>query len=178
MRWLVVYATAEGQTAQVATALASRLERAGAEVSLREIRRARDDVEMTQVDRVLVAAPVHRERLPHRMVVFCRRHARDLARRDAVLVSVSLSAAGDVASDWVGLERAVDDFARRTRWRPAAVHHVAGALAFSRYDPLTRWLMRRIARRRGVRLRGEADREFTDWQEVNAIADALGAEAA
>ena len=40
---------------------------------------------------------------------------------------------------------------------------VAGALVYSRYNWLTRWMMRRIARKEGGDTDTARDYEYTDW---------------
>jgi menaquinone-dependent protoporphyrinogen oxidase len=65
-----------------------------------------------------------------------------------------------------------------TGWAPRAIHHAAGAFAFSRYGWLTRLLMRRIARRRGLRLEPDKDYDLTDYARLAAFArDFLAADA-
>jgi menaquinone-dependent protoporphyrinogen oxidase len=176
MRWAVVYATGEGQTGRIAAALAERLEAHGHTVSLHELRRGGSAVDLLDADRVVVAGSIHLGRFATRLARWCAGHAETLTRRRAVLVAVSLTAAGDDAVEWSGLRTIVERFARRTGWRPTAVHHLPGRLAFSRYGPLTRWLMRRIARAHGLDVTGTADIDLTNWEVVRRLADALAGE--
>ena len=180
MRWAVVYATGEGQTERIAAAIAERLRAAGHSVTLHALQRRRGggaaaSPVLDGVDRVVVAGSIHLGRFARRLVRWCRARAAALSARRAVLVVVSLTAAGDEAREWAGLKRIVERFAARTAWNPAAVHHVAGRLAFSRYGPLTRRVMRRIARGHGLDTRGDADVELTDWTAVRWLADELAA---
>lgn len=59
---------------------------------------------------------------------------------------------------------------RETGWRPDEVAAFAGALKYSEYGPLTRVVMKRVARRYGGDTDTSRDYEYTDWDEVAAFA--------
>ncbi|MEO8257290.1 MAG: flavodoxin domain-containing protein [Acidobacteriota bacterium] len=70
----------------------------------------------------------------------------------------------------------IDVFVEETAWRPARVLPVAGALAYSRYNFLIRFVMKRIARKAGAPTDTSRDYEFTDWSVLDAfIGDAIPA---
>jgi menaquinone-dependent protoporphyrinogen oxidase len=177
MRWAVVYATGEGQTGRIAAALAERLQAHGQTVGVHELRRGGAAVALDGVDRVVVAGSIHLGRFARRLVRWCAAHADGLARRRAVLITVSLTAAGDDAAEWSGLRTIVERFGAETGWRAQAIHHVPGRLAYSRYDPLTRWVMHRIARAHGLDAGLAGDVELTDWAAVRRLGDELAASA-
>src|SRR5690606_41877313 len=64
-----------------------------------------------------------------------------------------------------------------TGWQPAEAVAFAGALRYSAYNLLLRWVMRRIARKAAAHLPGATDtsrdHEYTDWAAVDAFADAF-----
>ena len=51
--------------------------------------------------------------------------------------------------------------------QPGATRPVPGALLYTRYNPVNRWMMKRIDT--------SQDYEYTDWNEVRAFADEFGA---
>ena len=53
------------------------------------------------------------------------------------------------------------------------MHHVAGALLYSTYGLFTRWVMRRIAARRGGPTDTPRDHELTDWDGLAKFIDTL-----
>ena len=175
MRWAVVYATGEGQTARIATALAERLRAHGHTVGVHEVRRVGSAVALDGVDRVVVAGSIHLGRFARRLVRWCGAHAEGLARCRAVLVTVSLTAAGDDPAEWSGLRTIVERFGAETGWHARTIHHLPGRLAYARYDPLTRWVMHRIARAHGLTAAGGGDVELTDWEAVRRLGDGLAA---
>lgn len=93
----------------------------------------------------------------------------------SAFLSVSLSAASQAPDDVQGLQRCLDAFVRQTRWAPRSVHHVAGALRYSEYGFLTRWIMRIIALRRRAPTDTRRDHEFTDWKDLADFIDRFAA---
>jgi menaquinone-dependent protoporphyrinogen oxidase len=61
------------------------------------------------------------------------------------------------------VQRMIDVFINDTGWRPARVLPVAGALAYSRYNFIVRFVMKQIARKAGAPTDTSRDYEFTDW---------------
>ena len=86
-----------------------------------------------------------------------------MSRLPTVFFSVSLSATG---SDLPGARKCADAFLHETGWFPSMVRLTAGALMYSRYGFLTRWLMRRIARKAGGGTDTSRDYEYTDWAKL------------
>ena len=67
----------------------------------------------------------------------------------------------------------IDRFVKETGWRPARVFPVAGALAYTRYNVLVRFVMKRIARKAGAPTDTTRDHELTDWRDVDRFAAVL-----
>ena len=53
--------------------------------------------------------------------------------------------------------------------RPAHVLPVAGALAYSQYNFIIRFVMKRIARKAGAPTDTSRDYEFTDWSTLDSF---------
>lgn len=170
MRILLVYATTEGQTAKIAGYARDRLEAEGHAMTLSEAAAAPDP---SAFDAVILAGSLHAGSYQPGLVAYARTHAAALAGVANAFVSVSLSAAGHEASDWLGLDRCLRQFTAVSGWAPQAVHQAAGALRFSKYGWLTRFFMRRIAKARGSDPR--RDSEFTDWQALGGFLSAFAA---
>jgi menaquinone-dependent protoporphyrinogen oxidase len=69
----------------------------------------------------------------------------------------------------------VENFVHETGWHPQRVISVAGALAYTRYGFITRWLMRWISKRIGRPTDTTCDYDFTDWGAVDAFAEQFAA---
>jgi menaquinone-dependent protoporphyrinogen oxidase len=66
-------------------------------------------------------------------------------------------------------------FLRETGWEPELQTSIAGAVVYTKYGPLTRFLMKRIQRAKGLDTDTSRDFEYTDWEDVDRFADAVHA---
>ena len=167
----VFYATREGHTRKIAERIAADLRERGASVDVFDVRGA-GDPDWTTYSVACLAASVHAGRHEREMIAFAKRHRDALVRLDAAFVSVTLSEAGaedparsDAEREAASADahRMIDVFVKETGWRPEHTLPVAGALAYSRYNFLVKFLMKRIARKAGAPTDASRDYEFTDW---------------
>jgi menaquinone-dependent protoporphyrinogen oxidase len=183
MRAAIFFATREGHTRKIADRIAADLRARGVETDVCDVR-ATEHVDWPAYSSVCLAASVHVGRHEHEMIAFARRHRAELERASAVFISVTLSEAGaenpersaearqQAAAD---AQRMIDVFVKDTGWRPARAVPVAGALAYSKYNFLVRFVMKRIARKAGAPTDTSRDYEFTDWPAVDRLAGELAA---
>ncbi|MEM9475791.1 MAG: flavodoxin domain-containing protein [Pseudomonadota bacterium] len=170
MKLLILFATIEGQTRKIADHLAQAAEEMGHTVVMHDA--DTDDVGLALggVDRVVLAASVHRRRHPQSFEKLVQSQADALKGLPTLLYSVSLCAAFDE-----GLKEAqtyVDEMCDRTGFVPSETVLVGGALQFDKYQDYEAWIVRYIAL--GLRNydKAEGDREFTDW---DALTQSLSA---
>ena len=180
----VIYATREGQTHRIAEHIASELRAAHVDVDVYDVGRLASSIDWSRYSTVCVAASVHGGHHEREMIAFVKRNRQDLARLGAVFVSVTLSEAGaedpkapkerreQSAAD---AQRMIDVFVKETGWRPARALPVAGALAYSRYNFIIKFVMKRIARKAGAPTDTSRDYEFTDWAALDRfVGDTMG----
>ena len=60
-------------------------------------------------------------------------------------------------------------FFDETGWRPTVVMPVAGALSYSHYNFLVRFVMKQIAKKEGSGTDTSRDYEYTDWDALDAF---------
>lgn len=170
MQILIGYATSEGQTRKIAEFAADHLGAQGHAVELRSLEDA-TGVEPGRFDGVILAGSVHVGGYQKALTSFARAHAAALNAERDLFLSVSLTAAGNVAEDWEGLRRIIDRFVADTGWTPDRIEHVAGAFRFTEYSLFQAWAMRKIAKARDPGIDTTADTEYTDWDKLAAVLD-------
>jgi menaquinone-dependent protoporphyrinogen oxidase len=172
MRIALFYATREGQTRRIAEHIASGLRARKLEVDVFDVGELPASIDWSRYGSACVAASVHLGHHEKEMLVFVRNHRRELERLGASFLSVTLSEAGaeDPRAPTARREQAAADvkrmvalFVQETGWNPAHVLPVAGALAYSRYNFLVWFVMKRIARKAGAPTDTSRDYELTDW---------------
>jgi menaquinone-dependent protoporphyrinogen oxidase len=167
----VFFATTEGQTHTIAERFAAVLRDEG--FDSRTIDLTRPDarhVDWTAVRGALVGASLHAGRHQRAVATFVHDHAADLNARPSMFFSVSLSAASTRADERTAAQKIADAFPAARGWTPWRVAIVAGRLAYTQYGFLKRLFMKGIARKEGASTDTSRDHEFTDWNQVEAVA--------
>lgn len=180
---LIVYATHEGHTRDVAERLAFTLGKEGLEVTVHDL--AAGPIDPMRFDRVVMASSVQLGRHSRRAVKFARTHRHALAAKDAIFISVcGAIAAAEHAEDPLLCEQyareakqAVDLFIADTGWTPHHVEFVAGAFLYRQYNWLTRLIMKRIAKNEGLSTDTSKNHDYTNWAAIDRLATELGSEA-
>jgi menaquinone-dependent protoporphyrinogen oxidase len=118
---------------------------------------------------VVVAGSLHRHRHQKSFVDYVRRNRGMLHRVPNVLVSVSLTAVHADPRYQAAAQACVDRFVRDTDWRP----QVTWLMRYSRYGPIKKWMVRRIAAGEGGDTDTSRDQEYTDWEHLRHEVEAL-----
>jgi len=112
------------------------------------------------------------------MAKFVKRHLNELQQIPTLFLSVSLSErtvedpqapAEKRAQAEADVARTIDSFLKETGWRPSHVAAVAGALLYSKYNFVIRFIMKRIAKNAGGPVDTSRDYEFTDWLKLDLL---------
>jgi menaquinone-dependent protoporphyrinogen oxidase len=176
MHIAVFYATREGQTARIAEHIECELQTKHVQVDVFDVKDVDGPIDWPAYDAACVAASVHLGRHEREMIRFVKENRHDLEQLSAMFLSVSLSEAGaeDPAAAPERRERAttdvqgmIDTFVRETGWHPEHVLPVAGALPYSHYNFIIRFIMKRIARANGAPTDTSRDYELTDWTKLD-----------
>jgi menaquinone-dependent protoporphyrinogen oxidase len=85
--------------------------------------------------------------------------------------SVSASAGGKTEQNRLDAQRCLDEFLNDTGWHPGTTQTIGGAIMYTKYNPLLRWIMKQIAKRNGGPTDTSRDHELTDWDRVQRFVD-------
>jgi menaquinone-dependent protoporphyrinogen oxidase len=177
-RVALLYGTTEGQTATVAERIADVLADAGHEPTLFHAGHLPEGFSLTDYDAAVVGASIHGGKHQQYVRRFVREHVDELNAMPSAFFSVSLTAAEGSDEAWETARGMLAEFLEETGWDPDATAVVPGALKYSEYGVLKRFLMKRIAKQAGGDTDTSRDYEYTDWDEVEGFAsdfgDALG----
>ena len=172
-RVAVLYGTSEGQTERIANRVAEVLESAGHEAHPIFAKDLPEGFDLNAYDGVVVGASVHRGRHQAYVRDFVHDQVETLNRLPSAFFSVSLTAAEETAAARTPAREILEDFLATTGWKPDETAIVAGALRYSEYGLITRFIMKRIARRSGGGTDTSQDYEYTDWEDVEAFVTAF-----
>lgn len=173
----IFYATTEGQTRRVAERMAARIRTHGLSAeAIAIIPGLRAAVDWSQVRGVAVGASVHVRGHQREAIAFARHEHVQLSMVPSLFFSVCLAAASKNPGEVDAAQRIAESFATKTGWKPTRVATVAGRLAYTQYNWLIRRVMRRIAIKEGGSADMTRDHEYTDWAQVDRLADELAYE--
>ncbi|WP_300010767.1 flavodoxin domain-containing protein [uncultured Roseobacter sp.] len=167
MNVLIVFATVEGQTRKIAEFAQRIAEKAGYNVTLFDAADKTAPLSLEAIDKVILAAPVHERRHPETFEVVLGAHRTELAERDTLLLSISLSAAFED-----GMEEAqeyITEMEMRTRFKSDLNALVAGAVRTSSYDYFATQVLRHVVLRDRDYDPGAGEHEFTDWDALQEV---------
>ena len=167
---LIAYGTTDGHTADIASFMGGVIRSAGAQVDI--VRAGVDgaDPSPERYDAVVVAGSLHGGRYQRALQRWVRGHAAALSRQPTAMISVCLGILQKDQQVWADLDAKVNRFLKETGWQPSVVKIVAGALLYTRYGWLKRWIMRRITRKAGVETTPSRDYIYTDWEDLRLFA--------
>jgi menaquinone-dependent protoporphyrinogen oxidase len=169
-RILVFYGTTDGHTRKVATAVANTLRSTGLAVDLVDAKRSGRDVTPEGYSAVIVAASVQGGRYQAAVRRWVRAHAAQLRARPSAFLSVCLAVLQRTPKADRDIGVILETFFASTKWYPTESKIVAGALLYTRYNWLKRWVIRKIVAKAGGDTDTTRDYEYTDWDDLASFA--------
>ncbi|HVR19419.1 MAG TPA: flavodoxin domain-containing protein [Polyangiaceae bacterium] len=167
---LIVFATKEGQSGKIARYLAAAFKACGHVVELHDAEHDRKLLDFERPRAVVVCAPIHAQGYPRAIVRFAREHKDFLDDNPSTFLSVGLAVLSKKHDGRAQTLAIVEKFAQQTGWHPRRVELVAGALPYTRYNFLVRFVMRRISASEGGDTDTSRDYEYTDWSALDRFA--------
>jgi menaquinone-dependent protoporphyrinogen oxidase len=178
MRIAIIYATREGQTKRIVDHLVGVFRARDVAIEIFDAKK-KPDPDLATYDALIVAGSVHIGSHERELVRFVEAHREELERIPTAFVSVSLSQAGVEDVERTAEQRAranqnvagvLDAFFRKTGWQPRWIQPFAGALLYTRYNFLIRFVMKMISKKEGGSVDTSRDHEYTDWSAVERFA--------
>jgi menaquinone-dependent protoporphyrinogen oxidase len=170
----VFYATTEGQTRRIAEAIAEQVRKHGLDSrAIPIISEEASHIDWLRVRGACIGASLHMQKHQAEAIAFARVHHAALSAIPSLFISVSLAAHSKNQDEADAARDLAQRFAQDTGWQPSRIACVAGRLAYTQYNWLVRTVMRRIARKEGGATDTSRDHEYTDWAQVEQLADEL-----
>lgn len=169
-RVLIVYGSSYGQTARIAARIRHLLTEHGFVVTLRRGEDVPADFSAAGFDGILVGGSMIRRKYQKSIRRFVERHVTLLNVLPSGFFAVSGAAGSREPRGRVEAQRLMHGFCTRAGWTPRLSASMAGAIAYTKYNPLLRWMMKRISAAEGGSTDTSRDHEYTDWNQVAEFA--------
>ena len=172
-RLALLYMTSEGQTKKVMKQIAYCLEQAGHTVVISDIRHLPDGFTLTQFDGAVLGCSVRYGKHHAFFRHFLKKHQSELSQIPGFFYSINLTARKRDRSEPHN-NQYLQKFLNQTDWQPELVEVFAGALLYTRYNLVDRFMIQLIMKMTGGPTDPSQDTEFTDWKKVNNFAKTVG----
>lgn len=170
-RILIIYGSEEGQTAKITDHMVGFFRNRNHDVDTVYGKTAPDDLSMADYDGVIIGASIHMGRHAKYMIDLAKRHRGELDHALTAFFTVCLTAASDTPEDRATVEQYIENWISATEWRPDQVGVFAGAVLYTQYGLVKRFIMKRINKQKGGDTDTSQDYEYTDWESVDDFAE-------
>lgn len=167
---LVVYGSSYGQTARIASRIEAELVDRGFRVSVFGGKKVPRGLRIEYYDGVLIGASMIVRGFQRCIRSFVRQHATALNAMPSGFFAVSGSAGSAIPAEREEAVRIARAFLKDSGWTPTMCASIAGAITYTKYNVLLRYVMKRISRKEGVSTDMSRDHEYTDWSQVAQFA--------
>jgi menaquinone-dependent protoporphyrinogen oxidase len=166
---LLVHSTFHGSTTRIADRMADMIRRRGHLVTSSRAFAA-EAIDFSKFDLVILGGPMHAGRYPPGLRELVHDRIDDLRRAKVAFFSVSMSAAGSEADREEAHAIAVR-YLHDVGLHALVIADIAGTLSYTKYNPLMRWVIKRISAGKGGPTDTHHDYELTNWREVENFVD-------
>lgn len=169
-RILILYDTSYGHTKKIAEIISSEIKKKNHFVEAVDVSMFPHEVCPDIYDGVIVGAAVYAGSYSGSIVRWVKANAEFLNKMPSAFFSVCLGILQDDPKVQKDLRNVIANFFKKTGWHPGRWSIFAGALAYTKYNFVIKWFMRRIAKKAGGSTDTSSDHEYTDWEEVSKFA--------
>ena len=169
MRILILHGSFDGQTRLIAERIAQVIERGRHQVRILPVQEGLVGRDIAWAHAVVIGGAIRYGRHQAALEKAVRENRALLDQIPNAFYSVCMSAGGTNAKPATAWGY-IDEFITRTGWRAERLASFAGALRWSKYNPLIRFMMRIIVGMAGGDTDTSRDHEYTDWEAVERFA--------
>lgn len=175
MHILIIYGSLEGQTKKISEHIADALNSKGHQTTILSARQLASDFSLDHFDAAIIGGPIHMGKYPKHILTFVTRHRDRLNKMPSAFFTVCMAINSTQAKSREQAIRYGENFLKQTAWQPGLNETFAGAVKYTQYDFITRFIMKMISKREGGSIDTTRDHEYTDWDRVAHFADEFDA---
>jgi menaquinone-dependent protoporphyrinogen oxidase len=166
MNILILYGSLEGQTKKIAEYVADMLRQNNHQVSVQPGEKLPDHFSVINYDAAIIGGPIHMGKYPACINSFVATNIDWLNNIPSAFFTVCMAINSTRAES---RERALQygmDFLAQAGWCPRLNDTFSGAVKYTQYNLITRFIMKMISKREGGNTDTSQDHEYTDWAAV------------
>jgi menaquinone-dependent protoporphyrinogen oxidase len=171
MHVLIVYGSLEGQTQKISERIGEVIVNKGHHVTTLSAEHLPGDFSTENYDAVIVGGSIHMNKYPKHMTTFVSSHRDWLNNLPSAFFTVCMAVnSPEEKSTKQGIHYG-EHFLAQTGWQPSLTATFAGAVKYTQYNFITRFIMKMISKHEGGSTDTSRDHEYTDWENVKRFAE-------
>ena len=171
MKVAICFESYLGQTEKVAQYLRDIYAGRGINASLLRCKDPASSLEAREADAVLIGSPIRAGRYHKKVLAFVKNNADWLKEKKTGLFVVCLTAKSSDEQAQKEIQKYMDEFRGLAGLSPALSRAFGGALVYTKYNFILRYIMKRINQKYGGDIDTSKDFIYTNWDEVKSFAD-------
>lgn len=164
---LVLYATQEGQTKNIADFIGEVLKDEGHKVAVASVEHPPT---LAPFDAFVLGASIHVGHYPQVFHDYVKTYNSSFNKGSSAMFSVCLAANKDDTDHMQKAQAYINELTAETAWKPDQSISFAGAIRFTQYGFFKKQVMKAIAKKEHLKVDAKHDFEYTDWERVTRFA--------
>ena len=170
MNILIIYGSLEGQTQKISEYIAKILTEKGHQVTSLSGEQLPADFSVDQYEAVIIGGSIHMDRYPKYIKRFVTTHRDWLNKVPSAFFTVCMAIHSKTPKTQAEALLYGEHFLAQTGWQPRLNTTFSGAVKYTKYNFITRFIMKMISKREGGSTDTSRDHEYTDWSSVESFA--------
>lgn len=175
MHIIIIYGSLEGQTKKISERIADILQHKGHQTTTLSCEQLPTDFEVADFDAVIIGGSIHINKYPKPLIKFVTTHRDWLSNTPGAFFTVCMAINSQRPKSQEQARRFGVNFLAENSWQPMLNETFAGAVKYTQYGFITRYIMKRISKHEGGSTDTSRDHEYTDWYRVAHFADEFAA---
>ena len=173
MNILILYGSLEGQTEKISDRIATIIRNHGHIVTILSTDELASEYSLDKYDAAIIGGSIHMGKYPKNMIRFVTEHHDWLNSAPSAFFTVCMAVHSKHAKAREEAIRYGENFTAKTGWQPKLSETFAGAVKYTQYNFVTRFIMKLISKKEGGSTDTSKDHEYTDWESVEHFAEKL-----
>ena len=168
---LILYGSLEGQTLKIAERIADIIRNKGYQVTTQSGEKLSANYTVDNFDAVIIGGSIHMGKHPPYIKKFITTHCDWLNKVPSAFFTVCMAVNSVHAKSREEAKRYGEKLLEQTGWKPTLNQTFAGAVKYTQYNFVIRFIMKWITKREGGSTDTSCDHEYTDWESVERFAE-------
>lgn len=173
MHILVIYGSRHGQTKKIAEHIAAILRDKGHQITILSSEDLPVDFSVDAFDAAIIGGSIHIGKYPKHLKKFVTTYRDWLNETPSAFFTVCMGIRSERPESREEAMQFGQTFLEQVGWHPTLTETFAGAVKYTQYGFITRYLMKRISKREGGSTDTTCDHEYTDWDRVTRFTEAF-----